>query len=736
MTNAQMKTKLVGLVNREGIASTNVATEVNDVTVLIQSRMNKEALETELAKAERIVAAKKEAKEVATAAVSETLTASKQKEEKVMTNNDKMLDKWAAKTAHVEVKTGQSNSVYKPMAMEENIDAAIAKFLQDNRPELPIVVESTEWSLKEDGEGNVEFSPFGYNKNRYGWLTIRVAPGVLQYHVYDSSARKFEWVDFADYNLNAAEKIDIFHPIEGSGLLVLPIYHSDVMGGFFVMLPNVKGMNEGEFRAIFKTRSNQFDSFSTNNNRNFNAVVTAHLRITQKQFIQDNPANRHAFNADCTTCQHSTLFGYKDQVDGDLEDKRSTKILEQPTVDILRALGGSEVPRLYCGVYSRLVDKQAVLIANAQEELDPEAMVGYDEEGNSRLEWTPKGKIKMGGELINRQDLRKAGTKGVCEHCPFYLKSEAKSNAKFNADVVAAREEIGDNKAELGKDIFVSKYFNEWARPSRSVIESHVDGSWVVGSPGEFNSVADFRTKGVGGLTIYNSEAQKEANAEFGVNSCMIDIEEYNEELAMFELRVQTIFNAGRNIRTISKEKAEEAFDYALNKPEGLDEKQSSRWDKAVQYLRRSLVWARDNEKLLSTPFVTKFSTEEGGEIRIHAHDLITELRFRYEEGGGDVSLGLGYEDLTPEEFLRHLDDTASLELMYEVLETGKSITVFVGEEEDELDAYLVAGAMQEMLQRQLMSFVARIRQATDVKEALGKMLLSKETKAYIADRL
>lgn len=666
-------------------------------------------------------------------------------------NNEEMLNRWAKKTEEVIIKTSSSKRVNQTReSLYKEILNKARKYVE-GLGELRIHVVGVRWNLN----AHNELVPVGTNKNKYGWMHVLVEPGVLQYHVYNPKIKKFEWRDFSNFDLDAAginadgsmrnrSRIDIFRPITGSGNLVLPIYHSEALGGFFVMLPNVMAKN-GEFRPIFKAGDHRWGTFSVNNNGRVNAALSAYLRMTQSQFIQDNPLNRHGFNESCMNCQHLVYLGVRDGVTDDIhmEDAKSNVILSILSIEQL-AQSGQYHPQGYCTVFRKLVDAEAVTELNKALAAERQAVevveeIGKNGEVTTSYRYPGAGQVVMNGKIVNISEVRRNHTKATCESCPFYHKVERKSQERINAEIVASREAAGDHRAET----FVSKYFTEAPKIERQVVQTKVNGTWVTAFPGEVEGAEDFRIKGLGGIMVYTHPQWAEANKELGALEYVAPIYEYDEKKADFERKLQVIFHAARNLASLTQEEANTSFALAMAKPQGLSEYDSKRWDRAVEWLRQAVIWAQERSAYANRkPFAQKFFVAEDG---IHADDIMSETRFREENGLENglyvnsfaASEKLSFRSLTDKEFVRYLDESTALDLVYYVLTTGQPVYI-TGEvrslkEGERQDAELVAGALQHMLDAHVASFLYGVRRAVNPKEALDALKVCDEVKAYIA---
>lgn len=706
----------------------------------------------------RDINAKLAAVTVEPAAICETQVAvTKLEEETTMTtvrgmqlaNNMKMIDKMD-KGSHFDMKPEKYENKNRANLVTEIKRKAVG-FL-NTLGELPIHVVGFQWFL----DAHNQLVPQGKKSNRYGILEIVVAPGVLQYHVWNPGIKKFEWKDFAGFTADASNGfIDIFHPAVApagyNGVLKLPIYHSAAMGGFFVMLPNAP-MKDGTFRPIFKVADHRWEGGgSTAAIGRVNAALTAFLRMTQSQFIQANPLNRHGFNESCATCAHSQWLATKDGLmdDEHMEDPKSNVVLNSLSTDESR--DGQYIPQMWCTARNLLVDEDIVEVLNhaaandkqAVEVIEEVVMDNGDVVPRLGFKYPTKGELVIDGEIRKVAGARAEGTKSLCEGCPFYSKSERKSDTRINAEIVAERERVGNNTAVVGKDIFVSKYFTEMVRADRQVVQVlNNRKEWVVGFPGDVAGAADIRIKGIGGLTVYAGQAIKEALPSLGALNFSAPMEGFDAARASDENKIQAIFTAARNFATLTQEKANEVFALAMAKPASLDKGQSVRWDRAVEWLRQSVIWAQEafanrNRPDFTTKFITAPVESEIHDIRqLHTDDFI--LNLKESDRQGFIGYGMGYRDLDYKDMVKYLEETISLEIIDHVLETGEKFWIYDDSEPAELqvgeksDMDLVAGALQHMLNSQINTLLYGIRRDADPAGAIERVKVCEEVKAYL----
>lgn len=679
----------------------------------------------------------------------------KSEEETVMTtvkgaqlaNNMKMIDKMD-KGSHFDMKPEKYENKNRVNLVTE-IKRKAAGFM-NTLGELPIHVVGFQWFL----DAHNQLVPQGKKANRYGVLEVVVEPGVLQYHVWNAGVRKFEWKDFAGFTADASNGfVDVFHPTPApagyNGVMKLPIYHSAAMGGFFVMLPNAP-LKDGGFRPIFKVADHKWDNpGSTAAIGRVNAALTAFLRMTQSQFIQANPLNRHGFNESCATCSHGQWLATKDGLmdDEHMEDPKSNVVLNGLSTDESR--DGQYIPQMWCTARSILVDEDIVEVLNnaaandrqAIEVIEDVLMDNGDVVPRVGFRYPSKGELVVDGEIRKVAGARAEGTKSLCEGCPFYSKNERKSDTKINAEIVAERERVGNHQAVVGKDIFVSKYFTEMVRADRQVVQVlNARKEWVLGFPGEVIGAQDIRIKGVGGLMIYSGQGIKEALAPLGALNYVAPMEGFDAARASDENKIQAIFTAARNFATLNQEKANEVFALAMAKPASLDKGQSVRWDRAVEWLRQSVIWAQEAFVNRNRPaFTTKFVSESEVVLPVVITDDFI-MNLQESDRQGFIGYGLGYRDLDYKDMVKYLEETPALEIIDHVLETGDAFHVVNGEvslsvelmEGERTDANLVAGALQHMLDGQINTLLYGVRRDANPEEAISRLKVCAEIKDYI----
>lgn len=730
MVNETMKMKEVLAVAKEAGVKFMVGMTKKDLIQEIQ------AVHTEASAASETLVAEHKTEEVVTMTTQEALRKIE------LERNERMV----AKMPVVGVVSADQNKRVRNadrVSLVSDITQRANRYLK-NLGELKIHVVGFNWFL--DGHNN--FAPQGRKKNQYGLLQVQVEPGVLSFHVWDQAAKKFNWKDFSDFTVDA-RRLDIFRPMVAKdgwqGVLTLPIYHSEKMGGFFVMLPNAPMKDDG-FRPVFKTMDYRWDgNGSSTNNERVNAALTAYLRTSQSQFIQANPMNRHGWNESCMNCAHMQWLGVRDGVSDDIEmrDKKSSTILNALTTDESRT--GSFIPQAFCTVNRVLVDEETVEELNAAISIESQSIQVTEEVEleNGEIDvvvnyrYPSKNEAVIGGVIKKIAGIRAEGTKSLCEGCPFYQKTERKSDSRIASEIISERERVGNVRAEVGVEIFVSKYHAERVQADRQVVQTLAKNEWVTAFPGDVKGAEDFRIKGLGGITVYSSPAMKEALGGLGTLEYMGETEAYDTVRAEFEMKISAIYEAARNFDTLTQEKANEVFALALAKPEGLLEYQSSRWDRAVEWLRQSVIWAQERTTYRNRPLFTgHFSAQFEKDAReVDAADFITATHYR--EIMGSLGYGLGYRDLGDQEFVRYLDETIALDYVFHVVETGEKFFVTEAPKEEEVrgrtDAELVAGALQHMLHTQVSGLLYGVRTSEEPLEALNALKVCGEVKAYIA---
>jgi hypothetical protein len=698
--------------------------------------------------------------EVAISAASETLVAEHKTEEVVDMTPVQVLKEIQKKNNHAALERTGKGSHLDQSAPEKYLNQNRIKLVNEIKDkglaflsslgELPVTVLGFSWFLNEHNQ----FVPQGQKKNRFGMIQLQVAPGVLEYHVWNAAIKKFEWMDFASYTLDATRRVDVFHaavaPAGYNGVLTLPIYHSEGMGGFFVMLPNVPMKGGESFRPIFKVADHRWATGgSTANVGRFNAAVTAYLRMSQSQFIQSNPMNRHGFNENCSTCAHSQWLGSKNGLDDDLDakDAKSNVILNSISTDESR--DGQYIPQMLCTARKVLVDEEIVTVMNEAAMYDKQALAVNDEFINDQgvletrvgFRYPGKGELVIDGQIRKVAGLRAEGTKSLCEGCPFYSKNERKSDSKVNAEVVSERERVGNNTAVVGKDIFVAKYYTDMVRADRQVVQTQNNrGEWITAYPGQVLNAKDIRIKGIGGLFVYSSAGMKEALPTLGALNFTAPVADFDSARATDENKIQVLFTAARNFRDLTQEKANEVFALATAKPASLDKGQSVRWDRAVEWLRQSVIWAQESAANRNRPlFADKFFTTVNEALpMLITDDFITTAQERDRQG--ELAYGLGYRDIDFKDMVKYLEETETLDIIDHILETGESFHVVDGDvsrsielgEGERTDAEMVAGALQHSLNAQINTLVYGVRREANPQEAIDKLKVCDEVKAYI----
>ena len=576
-----------------------------------------------------------------------------------------------------------------------------------------------------------------------GEVTVRLPEGYAQIKIWNkdkinSKGKKGapEFVDFVGVDVNLAKQRYNMRKgfAKGTGLVTLSIYEfvsadgtvSDVQ----VSLPTEKG-KDGTRYPIFQTSDVRYirtkdaayvdePLYVRDNNEHFNAQVTAMVQLFINEFRQAHPDNHNGY--DKTNCVHMVRFGVKDGVSDDLntESKKNRVILEQPDVMQLASVG-SEQPNTYCMVKDEWLDLDAKRILNEAERMERgvQALDAKDDE----LRYQRHDEIVVAGKLVKRNTVVKSYIEKTCAACPFYCGNSPKSEAQ-----------VAKEKAEA-PGMYVNPFYRERPKANAQAVQTLVvkgdHAEWVTKYPYEALEegldIIGVRVKGAG-MTVYASDDVLEVmDPEY-----VVPVEEFDARHANVMKLVNQIFHAAFNLDTLTEEHAEYIFN--LEKPEDITESESKRWDMAIQFLAQSLVWAEEREAARNIkPFARKFfQGRVKGAVELPVDEVMGDTMYRAKTG--QLGWGLGYEDLNPTEFVRYLDEVA-MDKVYEVIKHGTAFSIVQGEQGTKKDVELAAGALQEMLQRELgFVFIKGVRRDADPEKALATLGICKEVKDYIHD--
>lgn len=566
------------------------------------------------------------------------------------------------------------------------------------------------------------------NYGRVGMVTVVVPRGFMVVSQWNGVAKKFEWIEAADVNFDHSvqgRKAARFNALPaGSGVFSFFI-KEDKDGKAVVRLP--KSENKGVFYDVIKTADIRWGRPHSDNNANFEAAISAFVQVQASEFVVENPKNRHGFSESCMNCRHLVYLGIKDGVNDDMEEEGSTRVLQQPDIPTL-ANWGSRLPQAYCPIVAKYVDMDIIKEANAAEGKDRGGMVYDSETGEERF--LRAGEIEIRGEAVKLAEIREVGTKETAASCVNYHKNQFKGEHRIGLEKVEQKEATGSDKA------FVSAYWTDRAEIGRQVVEvlEVKDGkeNWVKAFPGEVKDPEAFRIKGLGGVTIYGSEEVMEAsNGNFIPEEAAFDADR-----ASNMAKVNQIFYAAFNLNKLTKDQAESVFALAQNKPEGLDRRTEAAWDSAVKWLFEMLQRALNpQEEVAAFDIFFKEGAKPAGAqgVELRADDFLEETRYR--EANDMLGYGLGYKDLAvnPKEFVKYLDESFATERVYEVLTEG---TVFYIKSRSAKDKVLVAGAAQELLQREVNRYMSAVRRDANPVVALENVGLHSKVKAYIANAI
>ena len=619
--------------------------------------------------------------------------------------------------------------------MIDKVEAAKSKYLRNiGENEVVVVGISFYPEAHEAPRGTRKVvRETSYGTKYIGEVTVKLPRNYAQIKVWNKEARTFNWVEFADYDLDVTQRTGqnkAFQvPASGSGFLVLPIKEG-FDGKPSVNLP--VDMNNGVFYDVFRTSDVRFAKtkdavrkdeplFLSDNNHNFNAALTAFVQVFTNEFVYENPFNRHGFNESCFSCRNVVMLSTKDGVtdDMDSESKKSRAVLEQPDVMQLAQVGSFQ-PSALCMISEQFVDIDATLALNNAQKFEKTDYV--DEDGQIRYQGHDE--VMMGGKAVKVREVRENGTKATCGSCAFYHGNAPKGEAQVAKEKANAREAAGNNSAE----VYVSPFYKTSAKVGRQALQTltEVNGveTWVTKSPGEVEAPLAFRIKGIG-VTVYGSDdLMAHADPEF-----VAPIQDFDARHAEVMKKVNQIFYAAFNYRTLDASQLEIVTELANNKPSDLTEAESNKWDKAVHFLSQAIIWDMERQEASKQEaFAQKFFDHEvEGAVELTVKDVMGETLFRAENDM--IGYGLGYEDLLPTEFVNYLDEVA-LDYVYDVISNGTAFYISGGTFKDR---ELASGALQKMLQREVNQLVYGVRRSADMVDAIANLKMSNEVKAYIA---
>lgn len=583
----------------------------------------------------------------------------------------------------------------------------------------------------------IEFFERGDSRLRYGRIgaiTIAVPRGYMTISEWDPQAPNkkgelgaFVSRDMADHDYNQTVYNDRFAPLHvGSGRLTLAIKdRNDKMEqGLFVGFPKSPSKEVDEkgnplnFYDILKTCDVRWGKPHSDNNRNLEAALSAFLRVWAGEFIKANVENFHALKPSCLTCRFAQLLGTKDGVSDDLEDAKSNKVLQQNDIPTLVAFG-SRTPIVHCQVKRKIMDFDMVLAANQSEALELEQV--YDSElGDMR--YLRKGELYVEGRIIKGSELRYEATREAAEDCSNYHGNVYKGEARAAADRIAKGNP------------YESSYWTDRAEVGRMAVQSLTNGVWENVFPADVEDFTEFRVIGLGGIVLYGTE---EIMADTTIKT--VPVEEFDTELASIMNKINQIYFAAFNFNKLSAEQANIVFEMAANKPELEDNYLSMKWDNACTHLANTVVRITEGEKIKARPKFTTFffegkkpANKEG--VEVNATSVIDTTLYREEHNQLMTTFSgqsLGYKDLAvnPKEFISYLDEVTAEDIVWDVLLNGSEYYV---KGKSPKDKKLVAGALQELLQRRVDNFLYDIRREANPGEALANFDINPVVKDYI----
>jgi hypothetical protein len=595
-----------------------------------------------------------------------------------------------------------------------------------------------------------------------------------------------DMVPFEGMDMNVAKKgFNMFiKPADGTGKLVLSIVEfvdakTDEVSPLSVFLPTEKDEKTGEKYPCFHTADARFIKTKnadyvdqamhlSDNNMNFNAMISAYVQMVAGEFMVANPENNHSSQK---LCGNLIRFMQKDGVSDDLhtESKKTRYVQQQIDTTRLSRVGANQ-PSNWCPIHSFWVDGEVVEIFNEAEQFDRDTEL-MDENGNMRK---PRfDEIMYGGRWMKKETIRESIVNKVCGACANYCGNYQKSQSQMNRDrdeafdkLVKRKGKKAAMKAKEDGKIFVSPFVRETAKAKAQAFQTLtlVEGKeeWVSQFPYQVvakgGDVLDMRVVG-SGMMVYGSD-DVEFDAEYEV-----PVEEKDERHAEVMKLINHIWYASRNYSKLDAEQVKMVANIVANKPE-LTADEDRKWENAVHWFKEAI--KRDFEAQARkeiVPFRIVFHigpkkvkvrratniTVNGRDAyavrmvdapELHVEDIMGEAMERAAEG--TLMWGLGYADLRPEEFTRYLDEVATTYVWNAILH-GQEYAITGGTDKDK---ELAAGALQSLLQRELTgnfvafvngdyrdnSFATGIRRSENPQAELDGFKLAPEIKKYLAE--
>lgn len=481
----------------------------------------------------------------------------------------------------------------------------------------------------------------------------------------------------------------------GSGLVTLFLRVSKA--GLYNVKLSVNASKDGtKFYPVFRTSSTRITRtkdvtkvdeplYMPSFNSSFNAAATALVQVLFNQFTQDNELNRGY--GDCTSCAHHSALFMKDGVDDDLNTSKTNRQLFDNLDVTDLAQHGPMLPSIYCHVFHHFVDEDVVTEANKETAYQQE----LEADKNGVLQWVRNDSVKIGGRIVKKMNLRSIGTQNVCEGCPFYELNTPKTNGQINAEKLAGAA-------------YVDTYIHENAKPGKQVVETLLvaDGkeTWTIGLPSQLKGrVEQVRVRAAGGLTLSFSEEVFNAVKE-NILTSEFRKEAFDEAQAKFGLRIKIFYNAAFRISALTNEELDAVILDAKNKPEGLTERQSQKWDKAYQFLISKIRAEIERQEKATIFDMPKHFSTTHGEIELDVNSVMGNLISRSDAKFKDINetggmnpenfLSGTYRDLMPSEIVGRLDEEAAM-FIFDTLATGQTYHVVGG---DLVDLLLAQDAM------------------------------------------
>ncbi len=512
---------------------------------------------------------------------------------------------------------------------DEITEEFINRNLMDGEANYGVTIENIKMYSKNDRRFKAGPNKEGLVVGIVGEVTFRVRPGFIEWRVWNNSKKTFENMDFSGYKFDYV-KDDmqqegtsgrIFERKPGKGVMVLPILRSR-FNKLHVILPTERDQDDNQKPAI-ATKTNRMDWADSRNNDRLKAALEAYVRIHQGKFEWEHPTNRNSYNEMCSNCQHVQVVRQHDGISEDFEGKISQKMTTDLTED------GQYTANLYCPIFDMMADeaiKHELNYSNAQNWKGQE-VVKTNRYGEEYKTLKPEKEEVVGGHSLDPQSHIDHALAEIAEDCTYYHKIERKDESRIASEKAKKREEHG----LMNADIRVDAYFKERAEPGRVLVDTEV-GEYIlvkVDAKGnrtsepaqvisvktanemelsanqridvqekwltqttmpeamklyhdEDSAVCDvfgYRVRSVDGVYV---DASDDVNAMLDVNK-PLNVESIDHRVRTFRKWVDRFHQAANRIYSLSDDSISRLSYVAMyKKPEWLNDRNSERWDKAV----------------------------------------------------------------------------------------------------------------------------------------------------------